>query len=115
MSPGFGKSKYGSNKYGEKCMFTVLSNMKFFTARKQIGKCVIFRYYSRKHLQQAYRYVVPHNPMTVAQQANRSKFANAMAAWAVLPDAQKEQYKHRVRDRKMYPKNLFVKEYMLTH
>ena len=115
MSPGFGKSKYGSNKYGEKCMFTVLSNMKFFTARKQIGKCVIFRYYSRKHLQQAYRYVVPHNPMTVAQQANRNKFGAAMAAWAALPNNKLETKSESSRDRKMYPKNLFVKEYMLTH
>jgi hypothetical protein len=52
--------------------------------------------------------------MTPAQQANRMKFADAMTAWALLPDPQKEEYKRRVRDRKMYPKNLFVKEYMLT-
>lgn len=114
MSPSFGQSKYGVNKYGEKCMYAVLSKMKFFTAQKQVGKCVIFRYYSRKRLQQAYPYVVPSNPMTPAQQTNRMKFASAMAAWAVLPDPQKEEYRHRVRDRKMYPKNLFVKEYMLT-
>ena len=114
MICGYGKASYGKTKYGCQCMFLALSQMKFFTARKQVGKCVIFRYYSRKRLQQAYPYVVPSNPMTPAQQANRMKFASAMAAWAVLPDAQKEQYKHRVRDRKMYPKNLFVKEYMLT-
>jgi len=114
MSPKFGKAKYGKDFYGADYITSQLFIKRWFTARKQVGKRVIYRYYSRTRKQDIYPYVVPHNPQTPAQQANRMKFADAMAAWAALPQATKDTYEHRVRDRQMYGKNLFVKEYMLS-
>lgn len=114
MTGGFGKAKYGVAKYGEGDLFAELSKKRWFVAQKQLAKTIIYRYYSRKRLQQAYRYVVPNNPMTPAQQANRMKFASAMASWAALTPAQQAAYEHRARDKKCYGKNIFVKEYMLT-
>jgi hypothetical protein len=37
MSPGFGKSKFGNNKYGEKCMYALLSNMNFLQRTNRLA------------------------------------------------------------------------------
>jgi hypothetical protein len=83
-------------------------------AKKQIGKSVIFKYYSRYRQQRVYPYYHPYNPRTPAQQANRNKFKAAMAAWKILPEEQKAVFEHRALGRHMCGKNIFVKEFMLA-
>lgn len=57
-----------------------------------------------------YNYVITHTP---AQQANRSKFADAISAWQALSLAQKEVYNEKARGRHMSGYNLFIRYYML--
>lgn len=98
----------------------------YFIGRKQIGKKVILRYVARgqsiKHgsrcgpgRQDIYPYVVPHNPRTELQQANRMKFQAAMAAWKLLTPEERAPWEQKAAMKGIYGKNLFVKDYMLNH
>ena len=86
----------------------------FHRNQGQVGKTIIFRYKSDKQRQDIYPYVVPRNPKTVRQQDNRGKFAQAMAAWALLSPEDKAVYEAAAKPLKLFGKNLFVKEYMLA-
>lgn len=55
------------------------------------------------------------NPRTDPQQANRSKFADAMAAWMALTDDQKAAYTKRAKRRAMFGWGLFVRDYFQSH
>lgn len=46
--------------------------------------------------------------------ANRTKFADAVAAWQALTAEQKKAYNGRVRRLRMSGYNLFLKEYLLS-
>lgn len=46
--------------------------------------------------------------------ANRTKFADAVAAWQSLTAEQKKEYNGRVRRLRMSGYNLFLKEYLLS-
>lgn len=59
-------------------------------------------------------FYISKNPRTIPQQANRSKLADAVAAWQVLTPPQKAVYNKRAKNLKMYGDNLFIKEYMLS-
>lgn len=50
----------------------------------------------------------PSNPRTVAQQANRTKFANAITAWRGLTTDEKKLYNRRGRARRMSGMNLYI-------
>lgn len=56
-------------------------------------------------------FYTPHNPETVPQQANRAKFADAMAAWVALTSEQKKAYTTRAKRRQMFGWGLFIREY----
>lgn len=56
----------------------------------------------------------PTNPQTVPQQANRSKFADAMTSWQSLTSEQKAVYNKRGKRLHMTGHNLYIKEYMLA-
>lgn len=58
------------------------------------------------------RYYRPTNPNTPAQQAGRSKFADAVAGWAALTAAEKEEYNKRAHKRSRRGRNLYISEYM---
>lgn len=71
-------------------------------------------------------YVKASNPQTPAQQANRGKFADAVAAWHDLSEAEKSEYNEKGKLRKTCRKkwplprgmsgiNLFVSEYRGIH
>ncbi|GAH57158.1 unnamed protein product, partial [marine sediment metagenome] len=60
-------------------------------ARKQIGKRIIYRI--RYGKQEQYKYFKPDNPQTEDQQANRGKFATAVAAWQALEEAEKNAWR----------------------
>lgn len=60
-------------------------------------------------------FYAPTNPQTVPQQANRQKFADAMAEWGTLTEEEKAPYIFRAKKLYMIGYNLYVREYMATH
>jgi hypothetical protein len=60
-------------------------------------------------------YYITKNPRTVPQQAQRSKFADAVAGWQALTAEEKEVYNIRARGKHLSGYNLFLKEYLLSH
>lgn len=61
------------------------------------------------------KFYVPTNPQTEPQEANRSKFATAMAEWMSLTTEQKQTYTVRAKKRNMFGHGLFVREYYQSH
>ncbi len=61
------------------------------------------------------KFYTPTNPRTVPQQANRTKFATAMAAWMALTPADKAVYNARAKKRNMFGWGLFIREYYSTN
>lgn len=59
------------------------------------------------------RFYRPTNPRTELQQAGRTKFQEAVAAWQGMSDAQREPYKRRAVKKSRRGRNLFIQEYML--
>ena len=57
------------------------------------------------------KFYTPTNPQTIPQQANRTKFANAMTAWGALTDEEKGVYNTRAKKRNMFGWGLFIREY----
>jgi hypothetical protein len=57
------------------------------------------------------KFYAPTNPQTAPQEANRTKFADAMAAWMALTSEQKAEYTIRAKRRQMFGWGLFIKEY----
>ena len=94
----FGEGKFGEAQFGTGTGWGVrATDSPPLTlgpeARKQIGKKIIYRI--RYGKQEQYRYTVPTNPQTAPQQANRSKFANAVAAWQALSEAEKNTWRKK--------------------
>lgn len=61
------------------------------------------------------RYYYPSNPRTIPQQANRSKFADAVNAWQSLTDEQRMLYRSSVRVERMSAYNHFIKNWLNSH
>lgn len=57
------------------------------------------------------KFYTPTNPQTPAQQANRAKFAAAVAAWQALTSEEKSVYTERAKKRQMFGWGLFIREY----
>lgn len=57
------------------------------------------------------KFYTPTNPQTMAQEANRTKFADAMAAWGALTAQEKAAYTERAKRRGMFGWGLFIREY----
>ena len=93
--------------------------------RGQIGHKKIYRvrpgngYYGSEigvRYQDRYNYFVPSTIMHPAGDASRTCFANAVAAWKALSDAEKEEWKYKARNYKAMPgRNLFIRDYMLRN
>jgi len=60
-------------------------------------------------------FYITKNPRTVSQQANRSKFADAVAGWQGLTSEQKEVYNLKIKGRHYSGYNAYLKEYLLSH
>lgn len=93
-----------------------------FEARGKIGKPSLpnthghFGIYQIRHTLKGpktirMKFYTPTNPQTETQQANRTKFSNAMAAWQSLTTEQKEVYRIRAKKRSMFGWGLFIREY----
>jgi hypothetical protein len=74
----------------------------------------VWRNGSLKIPQRMVFYWIP-NPRTTSQQANRTRFADAMAAWSALTSDEKAKYNKRAKSRNIIGYNLYVKEYMLGY
>ena len=59
-------------------------------------------------------YYITRNPRTVLQQANRAKYAAAVAAWKALTPEEKMVYNERAKGLVMSGYNLFIREFMLS-
>jgi len=61
------------------------------------------------------KFYTPTNPQSVAQEANRAKFASAMSAWTALTSGEKAAYTIRAKRRNMFGWGLFVRNYYQSH
>lgn len=81
--------------------------------RKQLAKRYIYQ--NRKGTQVKYDYVVPSNPRTLLQQANRWKIIQAVFGWKSLAEQEKQNY----RDMEPFTNimsgyNYFIQQYLKT-
>ena len=60
-------------------------------------------------------YMIPYNPRTVSQQANRQILADGVLAWQGLTEEQQNQYNINAKGKHMSGYNLFLREYLLSH
>lgn len=97
-----------------------------FSVRGKIGRPDLpnthghFGIYQQRHTLKGVKtirmkFYTPTNPRTVPQQANRTKFANAMAAWQGLTEEEKEVYRTRAKKRSMFGWGLFIREYFTSN
>lgn len=84
-------------------------------AAGRVGKQWIIQRYPHIGQTLAYPYVAPTNPNSPAQQASRQRFADAMAAWKVLPAEEKAGFEYRARLKALTGKNIFIREYIAAH
>lgn len=61
------------------------------------------------------KFYEPSNPQTTVQQANRQKFADAVAEWMSLTPEEKKDYNKRARKIRLFGWNLFIREYYQSH
>jgi hypothetical protein len=76
--------------------------------------------YQMRRCQEGYipvqmKFYKPYNPQTEAQDAQRMKLRQAVLAWQLLTDEQKQVYNENAVKYRITGYNLFCKEYMLSH
>ena len=118
----FGTSQSGFSNYGAEDIFlfftefgnTTLGVDKFANILLLSG---IYRTDNVTGTTKFYRepFYIVKNPRTVPQQANRQKMADAVSAWQLLTDEQKQVYNKRAVGKKLFGYQLFLKEYLLSH
>jgi len=59
--------------------------------------------------QQIRAHVIPYDPKTAGQMARRAAFAAAMAEWAALSPAEKQEFNRQAKPLKISGVNLFVR------
>lgn len=97
---GFGAYVFGDNRLGEFSMLNGVYQMHVTKTGKKLN---------------LHRDNWPTNPNSVAQQARRNLFTDAMTAWKVLDTETKQEYNNRVYPRGMTGHNRFISEYMKLH
>lgn len=98
-------SAYGSTGYGTFEYGAGADILGIYQVRTRYGKQVVVKM----------KYYTPTNPQSIAQQANRQKYADSVTAWQALTDNQKEIYNENARYKQYSGYNLFQKEYLLSH
>ena len=120
----YGISYFGANNYGLPCPPPVLTG-EFFLGYGVSGKLgkegdadplnvngiYQMRMTKRGKVPVKMKFYRPTNPRTPAQQANRQKFTDAMAAWQSLTQPQKDVYNTRAKKRSMFGWGLYIREY----
>ena len=77
-----------------------------------IGRIVFYRRWKNIY---ARVYVIPRNPDTEKQRANRTLFRDAMTSWKGLSPEDKKRYNMRAIKLPMTGHNLYISEYMKKH
>ncbi|HOW83705.1 MAG TPA: hypothetical protein PK573_14175 [Spirochaetota bacterium] len=90
-------------------MATATLNPVFTSISGSVGGIVLYQRYGRTIMR---KYIMPPNPRTPKQQANRSRFRDAMASWRSLPDYRKESFNLQARRLHMTGHNLYISRYM---
>ena len=108
---GFGYARFGHSKYGADNQTGGILQRRV-TGYNQYGRNPNRKrrsYYVRM------RYYRTPNPRTPAQQANRAKMTDAVAAWAGLTAAEKSYYNKRGTRHNKVGRNLFISWYLKNH
>jgi hypothetical protein len=82
--------------------------------------CGVFGIYQMRHTKKGkqvikMKFYAPTNPRTQKQQANRQKFAAAMAEWQNLTREEKQAYNIRAKKVRKFGWGLFIREYYQSH
>ena len=93
-------------------MATAILNPAIDSISGAIGGIVLYERFGRTVMR---AYIIPPNPRTPAQQANRSRFRDAMASWRRLPDEEKDTYNRKARKLGMTGHNLYISRYMKAY
>ena len=117
-----GLSMFAQSNYGAEPLFlpaSLLGDVSFGSDRyaEIIELSGIFqtRHNKGNQLTARTRYVVPVNPRSISQQANRSKFSDAVSAWQGLSSDERVWYNKRAFGKTMSGYNLFLKHYLNSH
>jgi len=110
-SQGFGFGCFGGAKYGDSRRVGGIYQRRRkgynqWTGRPPAGAPIYFV---------KMRSYQPTNPNTLAQQAQRTKFADAHNAWHALTDEEKRAYNERASKRSRKGYSLFMSEYLRSH
>jgi len=117
---GFGRSAYGLAEAAgfsdpRNCLFSIEARGKLNSPNPNFGGIYQTQPTSKGRITRKLKFYVPTNPQTELQQANRSKFADAVLAWQNLTSQQKLSYNERASGKPLSGYNLFLKEYLLSH
>lgn len=74
----------------------------------------IYRHYRLGYTQKV-PYYTPTNPQTEAQQAWRQVFADGIAAWHALSEAEKDEWRKKAKKKRMVGQHLFQSHYLNSH
>lgn len=96
----YGERIYGDYEYGD-----YTDKYGIYQVRTRTGHQVVVQE----------KFYAPANPQTEAQQANRQKMTNGVAAWQALTPEQKEVYNKRAKYKHFSGYNLFLREYLLSN
>jgi hypothetical protein len=117
----FSTSQYGFSNYGEEDIYLIRTDfgMATFGIDLYADIIVLSGIYRTDNITgetKIYRepYYITKNPRTTLQQANRQKFADAVAGWHLLTEEEKNQYNKRAKPLKIEGFNLYIREYMLS-
>lgn len=118
----YGKKRYAQVRYGEE---EILFGFNVYGQRtygdfKYPGVKPFYGIYQRRkgingHITVKEKFYIPSNPKTVLQQANRSKFADAVTFWQGLTSTQEAEYNKRVAHKNLSGYNLCIQEYLSSH
>ena len=114
--PILGPAQYGWADFGKERFGNASSRWGIYQVRRQRGS-----FLSAGEKETGKQVVIkkgwyhPANPQTESQQANRSKYADAIVAWQGLTSSQKDVYNQRAKYKPYSGYNLYLKEYLLSH
>lgn len=105
---GFGFIRFGFSLFGSNFYFAGVYQKRVtgYNNQGRIAGRPRRAYYVRM------RYYRPTNPNSIAQQAGRTKFAEACAGWATLSDSEKVVYNRRANKMSRRGRNLYISEFM---
>lgn len=125
-SAKFGILKFGQGRFGVDSNISISPFPLAFFARKKLGKpeyddpLNVMGIYRVRTIQgtvtqEKLPFYRPTDPKTIPQQANRQRFADAMAAWTALTPEQKKVYNVFAKRQQKFGWNIFIKEYFASH